>query len=182
MDLTTKRLVLREQKMKHVKDIAKHLNNLKVSRYMHTMPYPYSLKDAEYFLKKVIKKRKEKFRNKYEFAITIKPSREVVGGIGIFDFDAFERVGELGYWLSEDHWKKGYMTEAAIAVLDFSFKKLKLRKVKIPIYEENKGSNALARKMGAKLEGCLRKHARVKATGKIHNENIYGLLREEWKR
>ena len=74
------------------------------------------------------------------------------------------------------------MTEAKIAVNDFAFNKLKLRKLNSDVFTENKASNATQLKMGYRLEGTRRKAARSKASGKIHDENIYGLLKEDWKK
>ena len=65
-------------------------------------------------------------------------------------------------------------------LIDFAFKKLKLRRLNLPAYVENVASNALAKKLGFKLEGTLRKYHKIKSTGRIHDANIYGLLREEW--
>ncbi len=36
--------------------------------------------------------------------------------------------------------------------------------------------------MGYKLEGMQRKGIRSKATGKIHDVNMYGLLKKDWKK
>ena len=36
--------------------------------------------------------------------------------------------------------------------------------------------------MGYVLEGTMRKAHKSKATGKIHDANIYGLLKEDWKK
>ena len=36
--------------------------------------------------------------------------------------------------------------------------------------------------MGYKLEGVQRKKIKTQATGKIHDLNIYGLLKEDWKK
>ena len=72
------------------------------------------------------------------------------------------------------------MTEAKIAVNDFAFNKLKLRKLNSDVYVENKASNATQLKMGYKLEGVRRKNNKSFLTGKIHDINEYGLLREEW--
>ena len=36
--------------------------------------------------------------------------------------------------------------------------------------------------MGYKLEGMRRKAVRCKASGNIHDENMYGLLKEDWKK
>ena len=50
------------------------------------------------------------------------------------------------------------------------------------MYTNNQASNATQIQVGYKLEGTKRKGTRCKATGKIHDINIYGLLREDWKR
>jgi RimJ/RimL family protein N-acetyltransferase len=88
----------------------------------------------------------------------------------------------LGYWLGEAYWKQGFATEACYVLLDFAFNSLKLRKIRIPIFADNIASNSLARKLGGKLEGTLRKDIMAKSTGKIHDVNIYGMFKEEWKK
>lgn len=168
--------------MKDVKDLVENINNIKVSRNMLPVPYPFTMKDAKWWVAHCKEKAKEKPRTSYEFAIELKSEKRLIGGFGLIDVNRFRGTAELGYWLGEKYWRKGYGIEAATKVLDFAFNKLRLRKIKIPAFKENKASNALVRKLGFKLEGRLRKHAISKATGKIHDENIYGLLKEEWRK
>lgn len=180
MRIETDRLILRNVKKGDEESVRKNINNLKISKWLLVVPYPYKRKDADWWINHCLKKQKKKSEKDYNFGITIKPSSEVIGGIGIKLKDC--GVAEIGYWLGEKYWKKGYGYEAARAVVNFGFKKMKARKISIPIFRENPASNALARKLGAKLEGILRKQAICKATGKIHDENVYGLLKEEWKK
>ncbi len=49
-------------------------------------------------------------------------------------------------------------------------------------YEKNKASNATQRAMGYKYEGTRIKHHISKSTGKIHDEHLYGLFKEDWKK
>ena len=74
------------------------------------------------------------------------------------------------------------MTEALREVLNFAFNKLRLRRINISAFPRNNGSNGLIKKMDFKFEGKRRKNIRSKATKKIHDENIYGLLKEEWRK
>jgi len=60
--------------------------------------------------------------------------------------------------------------------IDFAFNKLKLRRLYLFVYDSNTNSNGLAKKLGFKLEGTLRKSHKSKATGEIFNSNCYGLL------
>ena len=73
------------------------------------------------------------------------------------------------------------MTEACVRIIDFGFRELGLRKIVWKSYTDNKPSNALAKKLGFKLEGVLRKEIKYLATGKIHDGNLYGLLKSERK-
>jgi RimJ/RimL family protein N-acetyltransferase len=61
------------------------------------------------------------------------------------------------------------------------FKKLKLRRIEVSAFVGNKASNGLIRKLGFRYEGMKRKSCRSKSDGKLHDENIYGMLRKDWK-
>jgi len=181
MKLSTTRLILRDIKKTDAGSILKYINNLMVSRYLLVVPFPYTKKDANWWVNNCAENQKKKPRISYELGITIKPKNEIIGGVGVSKIDEFQGTAEIGYWLGEPYWRNGYMSEAAEKIIDFAFNDLKLRKLKIPAFAVNKASNGLARKLGFTLEGTLRKHCRAKSTGKIHDENIYGLFRNEWK-
>jgi len=66
-------------------------------------------------------------------------------------------------------------------MINYAFDKLKLRRLMIPAFATNKGSNGLAKSLDFTFEGILRQAVKCKATGKIHDENVWGLLRKEWK-
>ncbi len=66
------------------------------------------------------------------------------------------RVFELGYTFHQDVWGKGYATEAASAMRRYALDVQKLPEVHSLIIQENKGSVAVAEKIGAKKIGaCL---------------------------
>ncbi len=175
MIIKTKRLILRPWRRGDEKVLIKEISNPNVSKFLSEVPYPYKMKDAKEWLK--ISKGKEV----YAFAITLGPKKEIIGGIGLHDTNKYKGISELGYWLAEKHHRQGIMFEASKAVLDFAFKKLKLRRVYAYAYVENEASNALIKKLGFKHEGLFRKHVRAKSTGKIHDAHFYGLLKEEWR-
>ncbi|MFH1916968.1 MAG: GNAT family protein [Nanoarchaeota archaeon] len=181
MEIKTNRLILRDLRMSDAKSIAKHANNLNVTKNLLVVPHPYRLSDARSFLSRNLRKLKKKTRESYSLGITFKGADEVIGIVTITDVDAFHRTATLGYWLSEEYWRKGIMSEAARAIIDFAFKKLKLRRINVSAFTGNPASNGLIRKLGFTHEGTSRKKVRSKATGIIHDEHDYGLLREEWK-
>jgi RimJ/RimL family protein N-acetyltransferase len=105
----------------------------------------------------------------------------LLGAVGISKINHDEKQGELGYWLGKEHWGQGIMTEAAKAVVDFAFKEIPLQRINTQAVIENIGSNKVIQKLGFVPEGMKRKGMKSRATGKFHDCNQYGLLKEEWK-
>ena len=182
MELETERLILRKPKKNDWKDIVDGVGEYDVSKMLLKIPYPYVKKDAEDFIKRTLKKWRKKIKDDFLFLIELKSEKKVIGAIGIHKIDMFSRTGTTGSWINKKYWRNGYMTEAKIAVNDFAFNKLKLRRLNSVVYKDNIASNATQRKMGYKLEGLQRKYEKSKASGKIHDVNIYGLLKEDWKK
>ncbi len=182
MKLETKRLILREPKTSDWKDIFDGISDFEISRWLSRVPYPYKRKDAEDFIKGMIKKWETKNSDEYVFFIELKSEKKVIGVIGIHKINRFSGTGDSGSWVNRKYWRNGYMTEAKIAFNDFVFNKLKLRKIRSSVYRENKASNATQIKVGYKLEGMQRKNTKCRASGKIHDSYMYGLLKEDWKK
>ncbi len=55
---------------------------------------------------------------------------------------------EIGWWLHPDHWGIGYATEAARAVADDSFQRLRFPELTARIQKPNRASIAVARSLG----------------------------------
>ena len=180
MKIKTKRLIIRDLKIKDAKDVSKEANNLKVSRYLLLVPHPYNLKSAKEFINYCLKKSKEKDRVSYELGIEFEGN--VIGIIGLTKIDRFQGTANIGYWLGEGYWRRGIMSEAVVAMINFAFKKLKLRRIDIAAFNENEASNELIKKIGFVYEGTRKKRAKAKSTGRIHDENMYGLFKKDWLR
>lgn len=178
MRLTTKRLILRDLRMSDIESITKNVNNLKISRYLLVVPYPYTTKDAKCFIDKCKKDAKAKPREKYELGIELKSEKKIIGMIGLGKVDKFQGTANIGYWIGENYWRQGITSEALKEVLKFVFNKLKLRRVEASVFKENKASANLLKKFKFKLEGIGRKSHRAKATGKIHDTYSFGLLKK----
>lgn len=182
MKLETKRLILREWKECDKKDTIKGINNLNVSKWLLVVPHPYTQKDANWWINHCKEKQNKKPRTDFGFAIELKSEKKVIGGIGLSKVNNFDGTASLGYWLAESYWKQGYGSESLDALLKFAFNKLKLRRVEAGVFVGNPSSGKLLEKFGAKQEGLKRKALRCKADGKIKDELMYGLLKEEWRR
>lgn len=80
-------------------------------------------------------------KNYYDWGIVLKESGELIGSCGV-SYNEKEKTYEIGYVIMRKHWNKGFASEAAKAITDFSFKKLKAaslfsRHAKENIYSAN---------------------------------------------
>jgi len=182
MILETERLILRKPRLSDWKDIVEGIGNLEVSKYLATVPYPYTKNDAIGWINKQVKNWRKREKESYSFVIELKSQKKVIGGTSINKIDKFNGKATTGSWINKKYWRNGYITEAKIPILDFAFNQLKLRKLETAAFIGNKASNSMSVKLGFKYEGTKRKTIVSKANGKIYDENIYGLLKSEWKK
>ena len=71
----------------------------------------------------------EQPRIKFQLAITLKSSQQLIGNCGIRLKSAEAHEGDIGYELSPKHWWRGYATEAARAIVAFGFEQLRLHRI-----------------------------------------------------
>ena len=105
MKLETKRLILRPLKDSDAKNIVENINNLNVTKWLLVVPYPYTLKDSKKWIKENKNKWKKKKKESYGFGIELKEEKSIIGGIGIHDFNKFQRKASIGYWIGEKYHK-----------------------------------------------------------------------------
>jgi ribosomal-protein-alanine N-acetyltransferase len=177
MEITTERLTLREFKYEDWPDLLAYQSDPSYLRY-------YSWVDrtpeaVQEFVEMFLDQQQERPRTKFQLAVTLKSSRQLIGNCGVRLQSAGARLGDLGYELSSRHWGCGYATEAARAMLTFGFTQLKLHRIWAQCIEENVGSAHVLEKLGMRLEGCLRENEFFK--GRWWNTRLYGILDEEWE-
>jgi [ribosomal protein S5]-alanine N-acetyltransferase len=88
------------------------------------------------------------------YAVVTKHNQEVIGYCGLFyfpDLDGQPEV-EIGYRLARSAWGQGYATEAAIAVRDYAFKTLGIKRLIAMIDPSNIASVRVAKKIGMQYE------------------------------
>lgn len=117
--------------------------------------------------------------NQEALALGIFRQRELIGGIGMHQWDHYLRKAQVGYWLAKDYEGQGIMCRCAIRFIDFLFDKLDLNKIEMHLLPHNTRSAALTQKLGAKVEGVLRQS--IKVNGKLEDVVVTGILRSEWK-
>lgn len=82
-----------------------------------------------------------------------------VGGIGLRPGEDVHRLtAEFGYWLAEEFWDQGIMSEVVIAFVDYCFANFPLNRIFAAAYANNPASARVLEKAGFVLEGRLRKN------------------------
>lgn len=104
---------------------------------------------------------------------------KVIGTINVCYSDDNCGIAGIAYALSYDSWGKGYITEAAVAVVAFLFDKVGYRKIIAGCDAENIGSRRVMEKIGMKQEACHRKHI-IRKDGTYGDDLQYGLFRNEF--
>ena len=102
----------------------------------------------------------------------------MLGHASLFDFVEPSDRGELGYGLARAHWGRGYMHEALVAVVDYAFGPLGLRRLEADTDPRNEASNRALERLGFVREGVLRERWRV--ADEISDTFLFGLLAREW--
>lgn len=116
--LVTERLVLRPPHADDIPDIAVLANNLRVASMLARMPHPYGEPEARAFVTAALRRIGDK-RPGVVLAVTEADSGAFLGCAGL---EPKERGLELGYWIGEPFWNRGFATEAAHALVDLAFR------------------------------------------------------------
>jgi RimJ/RimL family protein N-acetyltransferase len=115
----------------------------------------------------------------WNFAVTRRDSGALVGGIGLEVRDWANGRGWTGYWIARPFWHRGYGAEAASAVCDVAFRRLKLQRIDAEVFDFNQRSMRLLRRLGFRREG-RRRHV-LRRGGRWYDEIAFGLLASEFR-
>lgn len=166
--------VIRKWRMEDAGDLAKAINNKAVLNNLRDgLPYPYTEKDAKEFIEAMLAADP---KDTFAFAITLED--KVIGSIGVFrQGNIHNRTGELGYYVAEEHWGKGYCTSAVKQICDYIFANTNILRIFAEPFSYNIGSRRVLEKAGFTYEGTLRSNA-VK-NGVVLDMTMYALVRTE---
>ncbi|EJC81815.1 acetyltransferase, ribosomal protein N-acetylase [Rhizobium leguminosarum bv. trifolii WSM2297] len=115
--LLSERLVMRAPHEEDIDALAHLANNAKVATMVSRMPHPYTADDAADFVRRT----KNGEIGKCVYAITKAENGAFIGCCGV-EPHTDGRTVEIGYWLGEPYWNKGYTTEACHALVDMVFR------------------------------------------------------------
>jgi len=150
--LTTARLELSPPRESDIEAIFEACQDADTQRYT-TVPSPYEHRHAEEFVPRVA----EQWTEGAHLTWAMREDETLAGMIGLYSLDG-AGSGELGYWVSPWSRRRGLLTEAARAVLDWGFSPegARLRRIEWRAVAGNVASARAARALGFRYEGLLR--------------------------
>jgi RimJ/RimL family protein N-acetyltransferase len=166
MQLTLERCTIRPWRLNDAESLVRHANNRRVWIALRDFfPYPYTIEDAHTFLKSVI-------NSEPVTLFCVEVNGAAVGGIGIrIGADVHRQTAELGYWLGEEFWGRGIMTETVTGFTDFCFENFPLRRIYAEPFANNSASARVLEKAGFAFEGRLKNN--VLKDGKLLDSLLY---------
>lgn len=164
---------LREWRLSDAKDLATALSNKRILNNLRDgLSYPYTEKDAQEYIGAMLARDKNAI---FAFAICI--DDRAVGSIGVFrQSNIHSRTAELGYYLAEEYWGKGIMTDAVRQLCEQLFRETDILRIYAEPFAHNVGSRRVLEKSGFHLEGIMKNNA-VK-NGKVLDMVLYARTRE----
>lgn len=119
------------------------------------------------------------YQNKtgYYWLMELRETHEPIGIIGYHAVSWEHKKAELGFWLLPKFWKNGYVTEAALATLNFVFDTLQLNRIEATVETENPASINAIMKLGFTHEGTFREYEIN--NGKFIDLMMFALLKRD---
>jgi len=167
--LETERLTLRRPTLADVKAIARLANDRRIAENTRRLPHPYSQEHAIEFVRALANDRRET-------VFLIENNHTPIGAVGV-DWRQPD-APELGYWLGFEHWGQGFGTEAARAVIDFTFEEFDIEHLISGARVANPSSRNILEKCGFQWSG-VELH-RFEALGSSTPVDCFRLTRSVW--
>ena len=172
--IKTDRLLLRPLAESDCPAIVAELNNFAICKNLARVPFPYHLSDAAEFLTFA----RSLDQRSLVCAITLNPNPDTLIGIVSYEYSPEKSDAELGYWLSENYWRKGIMSEAVNAIVDHAFTISKLETLVSCYHNDNPNSGRILKRIGFRLRDQSTNFS--KAQGTIVPVTNMRFTREMW--
>ncbi|MCX6744906.1 MAG: GNAT family protein [Candidatus Parcubacteria bacterium] len=157
MVIKAKQFTLRPFHKNDLADLVRNISDKEIAKNMARVPYPYTVKDGQAFLKRQLGFLKHKNPERIGFAIEI--DGEMAGGFYFNKIEAGHKA-TIGYWLGRKFWGKGLMTKIVKKMVPLLMKKFRLKRIDATVFPYNKGSMGVLQNAGFKCEGVMKKSLR----------------------
>ena len=118
------------------------------------------------------------------YAVCLKDDGKVIGSIGLMvgsasNLELPEKEGELGYWIGVPFWGRGFIPEAARALIRRAFADLGLTALWCGYFDGNEKSKRCQEKCGF-VYHHTNKDVHWELTDDVRTEHVTRLTREAW--
>jgi len=147
------RLVVRPFEPDDIPAVRHACDDPDVAHWIHLLPHPYGLADAERFV--IDSRRRLAAGDRARLAVADAETGELLGSIGL-DLFADRQAAEIGYWVKREARRRGVALAAARLLVRWAFEEVGVERLEILTYPGNAASQALAEKLGFRRECLLR--------------------------
>ncbi len=177
MDITTQRLLLREFTWHDLASVYSYESDPRVVQYVCYGPYTEA--ECHDQLAFHIAHQTTQPRTFYHLALVQREEARLIGWCGLELAHETAHEAELGYALHRAYWGRGYMTEAANAMMAFGFQQLHLHRIFATCHPGNISSIRVLEKLGMRPEGHLRENKWCQEYWR--DTLLFALLAHEWQ-
>lgn len=175
VDLESERLIYRRTTMSDIDEFFFIQLNPNLRKYLGMSKLGNNLiKNRKYF-------DENNYNNKdyYRWTIVKKEDNKILGCIYLNIHDEKAKTAGIDYWIREDEWGCGYITEASNKILEFAFDTLDLNRIESCGAKDNPGTWKVMEKIGLKYEG-ERPNGAFYYYGGLTDLVMYGITKEEY--
>ncbi len=174
--LETPQLRLRPLKISDASVIQNAASMRPISDTMISIPHPYPDGEAERYVARQLAE--QKAGRSFTFTIEQQAEGWFCGLVEVREIDREHSQGELSFWLVEEAWGRGYMSEVVQEVVRYVFETCDLNRIYAYHMKRNPASGRVLEKNGFRQEGLLRQ--RVRKWGQYEDVALWAILRQEW--
>jgi [ribosomal protein S5]-alanine N-acetyltransferase len=140
-------------------------------RLKDRFPHPYTRLDADLWIGNCM----AAAGPASQFAIDL--DGLAIGGVGFDPLGDVQRItAEVGYWIGEPFWNRGFATAALLEITRYAFAEFPLQRLQALVFEGNTASCRVLEKAGYTFE--LRIPRCIVKDGRIADGLLYGRMRE----
>jgi len=174
--LRGKKVLLRPVRRTDIQYFLKWFNDPEVIQYLN-MYLPMTEMAEEKFIEGLGAERTQAF---FVIEAIEGDSGRPIGNTGLHNISVRNHNATFGIAIGEkDYWSKGFGTEAARLLVNYGFEQLNLRRINSSAIAFNERSVRMHKRVGFKEEG--RRRECIFKNGKLQDEVVFGILREEWQ-
>ncbi len=174
MMIETERLILRQIVDSDAEDIFAYSRGPNTGLHAGWKPHE-TLEETKQIMQEIF------LEQESVFGIVLKETGVMIGSVGLIADPLRENdsVRMLGYALGEAFWGKGFMTEAAGAVVTYGFEEMHLDLISATCYPANVRSGRVLEKLGFRYEGTLAQAER-RYDGKVLDKDCFSVTKEAY--